>query len=173
MPGGGSSKKRRNLTVVVAAALGAIVLAAGAMVLIPADNPAPSQKEQEKAVEESGEKAVEEPGEKAEDGMRTLVVFEKNENSTPSEPGKLMRARRVKGEIPKTGTVATVKTDEDCAPDATGISNCLNKLRLKGGSMLEVRFSVRALEHPQARICDDCLLHCTDVMRRAIYEGTC
>ncbi len=40
-------------------------------------------------------------------------------------------------------------------------------------SMLEVRFSVRALEHPQARICDDCLLHCTDVMRRAIYEGTC
>ncbi len=42
-----------------------------------------------------------------------------------------------------------------------------------GRAMLEVRFSVRSAAHPQARICDDCLLHCSDVVRQAIYEGSC
>ena len=73
------------------------------------------------------------------DSMRTLVVYKKNSKPEPSAPGNLMNARIVKGSVPKGGMVATVKTDEDCAPNSEGISNCLNKLRLKNGSMLEVR----------------------------------
>ncbi len=127
----GSSNKRRNLIAIATAVIGVIALSVGAAVLISADDRAVSQKKQGKVAEESGEKA--------EDGMRTLVVFKTSKNPAPSAPNGLMRARRVKGEIPKTVTVATVKTDEDCAPNSAGISNCLNKLRLKDGSMLEVR----------------------------------
>ncbi|KKL08658.1 hypothetical protein LCGC14_2573650, partial [marine sediment metagenome] len=36
-------------------------------------------------------------------------------------------------------TMATVRTDEDCAPDKRGISRCLNKLSLADGSTLLVR----------------------------------
>lgn len=74
-----------------------------------------------------------------EDSIRTLVVYKKNSKPEPSAPGDLMNARLVKGRVPKGETVATVKTDEDCSPNSAGISNCLNKLRLKGGSVLEVR----------------------------------
>ncbi len=71
--------------------------------------------------------------------MRVLVVYKSSSKPEPSAPGNRMNARIVKGKVPRKETVATVKTDEDCAPDSAGISNCLNKLRLKGGSVLEVR----------------------------------
>jgi len=73
------------------------------------------------------------------EGLRTLLVFEKDSKPAPSAPDGVMNGRLVKGKVPRGETVATVETDDDCAPDESGISHCLNKLRLKDGSQLEVR----------------------------------
>jgi hypothetical protein len=54
-----------------------------------------------------------------------------------------MHAQLLKGKLPSRPLMATVTSDEDCAPDAAGISHCLNRLTLDGGRKLAVR-------HPHA-----------------------
>ena len=41
--------------------------------------------------------------------------------------------------MPHAATDATVLSDEDCAADVMGISNCLNRIRLADGSEIAVR----------------------------------
>lgn len=75
--------------------------------------------------------------------VRTLVVTRGKREPPPSLPGATMHALLLKGKLPSRPAMATVKSDEDCAPDAAGISHCLNRLRLEGGSTMAVR-------HPHA-----------------------
>ena len=50
-----------------------------------------------------------------------------------------LHAKLVNGTMPTAVTSATVLSDEQCQPDATGISHCLNRMRLPNGSELAVR----------------------------------
>ena len=43
------------------------------------------------------------------------------------------------GEMPAHAMTAVVETDENCEPDAYGISHCSNQLRLADGRTIEVR----------------------------------
>ncbi len=70
--------------------------------------------------------------------LRVVFVFP-GEASGVSESATVLRAGVVEGVPPSAVTVATVLTDEDCAPDAQGISHCLNELRLPDGTVLTVR----------------------------------
>jgi hypothetical protein len=79
--------------------------------------------------------------------MRTLVVS-KGREPAPSPPGQVLHALRLKGAIPKGAVAATVVSDEECAPDAEGVSHCINRLRLAGGRVLVVRHPHRMMEVP-------------------------
>lgn len=79
--------------------------------------------------------------------VRTLVVSSGAEPA-PSQPGQIMRGRRVEGAMPSGTSLATVLTDEDCSPDAAGISHCRNRIRLSGGRTLTVRHPHRMAEVP-------------------------
>jgi hypothetical protein len=50
-----------------------------------------------------------------------------------------LHARLVSGTMPTGVTSATVLSDEQCQPDTTGMSHCLNRLRLPDGSEMAVR----------------------------------
>ena len=50
-----------------------------------------------------------------------------------------LHAKLVRGAMPRATTEATVLTDEQCQPDARGVSHCLNRLRLSDGTQIEVR----------------------------------
>ena len=50
-----------------------------------------------------------------------------------------LHAKFVEGTMPAAATSATVLTDEQCQPDARGVSHCLNRLRLPDGTDIEVR----------------------------------
>jgi hypothetical protein len=50
-----------------------------------------------------------------------------------------LHAKLVSGTMPRVATQATVLTDEQCQPDAQGVSHCLNRLRLPDNSEIEVR----------------------------------
>lgn len=82
-------------------------------------------------------------------GLRTVLVFTGAE-PRPSPPGTVLNAELLDGRVPARTEVATVLTDEDCNPDAEGISHCLNKLRLPDGSVLSVR-------HPHDMMLVPCL----------------
>jgi hypothetical protein len=69
--------------------------------------------------------------------IRTVVVSRRT--PPPSEPGERLHAKIVRGSMPRASVEALVLTDEDCGPDARGISNCRNALRLADGAMLVVR----------------------------------
>lgn len=71
--------------------------------------------------------------------LRSVRVYRAGATVAPSAPGAVMRTVHVRGPFPGAGTIATVLTDEKCAPDAAGISRCLNKLRLADGRVIEVR----------------------------------
>lgn len=79
--------------------------------------------------------------------MRTVIV-QRGREPAPSEPGEAMRAVLVRGALPAGATAATVTSDEDCAPDARGVSHCLNRLLLPGGRKLVVRHPHRMAEVP-------------------------
>ena len=80
--------------------------------------------------------------------LRTLVVSPRNSDPVPSQPGRTLHARLTSGRMPSAATTAVVTSDEDCAPDAAGISNCLNRLRLADGTRLAVRHPHRMAEVP-------------------------
>lgn len=69
-------------------------------------------------------------------GARTLLVFTGSEPSPSTSPTSL-RVQLVSGSLSADGAV--VLTDENCAPDALGVSHCLNRLRLPSGAELVVR----------------------------------
>lgn len=79
--------------------------------------------------------------------VRTLVVSSEAD-PVPSQPGQTLRGRRVEGAMPSRTSLATVLTDEDCAPDAAGVSHCRNRIRLAGGRTLTVRHPHRMAEVP-------------------------
>jgi len=79
--------------------------------------------------------------------IRTLVVHPRG-HAARSESPQAMKATRVRGSVPRTATIATVRTDEDCAPDAAGVSHCLNRLELPGGRKLVVRHLHRMADVP-------------------------
>lgn len=79
--------------------------------------------------------------------MRRLLVSVRREPA-PSRPGATMRALRLRGVVPRTGAVGTVVSDDDCAPDAAGISHCVNRIRLANGRILRVRHPHRMAEVP-------------------------
>ena len=49
-----------------------------------------------------------------------------------------LHAELVEG-VPTVVTPATVLSDEQCQPDATGVSHCLNRMRLPDGSGMAVQ----------------------------------
>lgn len=49
----------------------------------------------------------------------------------PHNPG-VVPVELVEGEVPPHAVQARVLTDEDCAPDAAGVSHCLNRLDVAG-----------------------------------------
>lgn len=69
--------------------------------------------------------------------VRTLVVS--SAQPPASRPGVLLYGRLVEGAMPTDATEGTVLTDEDCAADFRGISNCLNRIRLADGRRIAVR----------------------------------
>jgi hypothetical protein len=79
--------------------------------------------------------------------MRRLMVSA-DRAPAPSQPGATMRALRLGGVVPRTAAVGTVVSDDDCAPDAVGISHCINGIRLANGRMLSVRHPHRMAEVP-------------------------
>ena len=93
----------------------------------PAEAPAPSA-ESAGAPERSAESAGD---------LRAVIVFDGA--AAPSQVDGPLQVELVWGDLPQPQAVATVLTDEDCAPDAAGISHCLNRLRLADGSELAVR----------------------------------
>jgi hypothetical protein len=62
---------------------------------------------------------------------RTVVIGGMSDSlpGTSNEAGYLMANLRA-GQIPAGATTATVLTDTNCAPDADGISHCLNDLQI-------------------------------------------
>jgi len=64
-------------------------------------------------------------------GGRSLVVARLGETvpGISGETGPLMTTL-VRGQYPDGATKATVRTDENCTPDADGVSHCLNELDL-------------------------------------------
>lgn len=70
--------------------------------------------------------------------QRTVYVYSGREPAA-SPPGPRLHAMRVKGPIPARATVATVLTDENCEPDADGVSHCINRIRLPNGKTLVVQ----------------------------------
>ena len=50
-----------------------------------------------------------------------------------------LHAKLIGGTMPTAAMEATVLTDEQCEPDAQGISHCLNRMRLPNGHEIEVR----------------------------------
>jgi hypothetical protein len=102
-------------------------------------------REQRRASEPSAS-ATEQPS--TESALRTLVVTAGDRRPSPSRPGRALHARLVGGAAPSSPTMATVLADEDCAPNAKGVSNCLNRLRLADGRHVSVRHPHRMSEVP-------------------------
>jgi hypothetical protein len=78
-------------------------------------------------------------------GLRTVYVHD--HPTTPSRPGEPLSAELVRGKL-HGATTATVITDENCQPDAAGVSHCINRLRARGGVRVVVRHNHRMHEVP-------------------------
>ncbi len=76
---------------------------------------------------------------------RTVLVSTGGEPS-PSSPGPVLHVLDLKGSVPSRPVAATVLSDENCEPDAQGVSHCVNRLRLAGGGTLVVRHPHRMME---------------------------
>jgi hypothetical protein len=81
-------------------------------------------------------------------GPRTLVVARRGNRSAMSRPGQTMHGSLVRGRPPKQATLAQVETDENCQPDAQGVSRCTNRLRTSDGKSLTVVHPHRMAEVP-------------------------
>ena len=77
--------------------------------------------------------------------MRTVLVAS-TAPTMPSNPSGPLSTELLEGTLPTGATTATVLTDENCEPDAQGISHCLNRMRLADGSEIAVRHNHRMHE---------------------------
>lgn len=77
---------------------------------------------------------------------RTLVVG--RAQPPVSRPGVVLNAMLVGGRMPHAPTSGVVLTDEDCAADFRGVSNCLNRIRLEDGREIAVRHPHRMSDVP-------------------------
>jgi hypothetical protein len=80
--------------------------------------------------------------------MRTVTVYDKMPAPSPSPVH--LNAGLEEGTLPDRPVVGTVLTDEDCEPDAEGISHCRNVVRIAGGGKVVLR-------HPHAMMEVQCL----------------
>ena len=78
---------------------------------------------------------------------RTVLVSSER-MPAPSVPGSVLHALRISGVVPGSMTRATVLSDRDCAPDARGVSRCVNAMRLSTGRVLAVRHPHRMMNVP-------------------------
>ena len=69
--------------------------------------------------------------------LRTVVL--RRGTVSPSPPGSVLNTQLTTGAMPPGRTTAVVLTDEDCEPDAAGVSHCRNRLLLAGGRRIVVR----------------------------------
>jgi hypothetical protein len=69
--------------------------------------------------------------------LRTVVL--RTGEISPSPPGSVLHTRLMTGAMPADRTTAVVLSDEDCEPDAAGVSHCRNGLLLADGKRLVVR----------------------------------
>ena len=120
---------------VAAAGLAAVVLAVGDSPTTPA---APVPAAQAPGADTSHQRPA---------FVRSLAVSTKAEPAPSAHPER-MRGLLIDGRLPDGVVRATVLTDEDCAPDAHGVSHCRNKLRLPGGRTIEVRHPHRMHDVP-------------------------
>lgn len=79
--------------------------------------------------------------------VRTILVAA-DDSIGISEPGRQLRAVLAEGTIPTAPTMATVMSDENCAPDAQGVSHCRNRLRMEDGTEMAVTHPHRMSEVP-------------------------
>ena len=134
-------------SIIVAGVLGLFAVGAIAFAVAPSgDAAAPSVPSSGKARESVSP---------AQGELRTLLVFRDAEPSRSQ--GAALRAQLLDGRVPAGRNVAVVLTDEDCAPDAEGISHCTNALRLPDGSTFTVR-------HPHSMAAVPCLAPGEDVL---------
>jgi hypothetical protein len=79
--------------------------------------------------------------------VRTLDVAAAGTTEV-SPAGGPLSASYLSGTMPAGPMMATVLSDANCAPDADGVSHCLNRLRLDSGTELTVRHNHRMTEVP-------------------------
>ena len=123
-------ERRRSIKEAAAAlAIAAAVIAAGIFLArVPGDRP---------TVRSHGQEIM---------GLRTVLVSTNDVEA--SQPGRPLHARLVAGAVPTAETMATVMSDEDCAPDAMGVSHCLNRMKLEDGTEMTVQHPHRMSEVP-------------------------
>jgi hypothetical protein len=71
--------------------------------------------------------------------QQRIVLVSPSGPVQPSSPGGVLRVWRLRGEVPASPVEATVLSDEECDPDAAGISRCLNRILMPSGKTLVVR----------------------------------
>jgi len=134
-----------KLPLLVAAAVLAMALIGAAALGTNASTPATSGAVAERphvADDHTGDSAHQKPA-----LTRTLALYTDAEPA-PSAHAERMRALLIKGKLPGGVLEATVVTDEDCAPDANGVSHCRNRLRLPSGRTITVRHPHRMADVP-------------------------
>ncbi|MEX2557700.1 MAG: hypothetical protein WEB06_18975 [Actinomycetota bacterium] len=77
--------------------------------------------------------------------QRTVLVASTGSDQI-SRPGQPLHTVLVSGSVPMTATIATVLSDENCSPDAAGVSHCTNRLRIDGGGEVTVMHPHRMAE---------------------------
>lgn len=60
-----------------------------------------------------------------------------------SLPGQVVTTTVLEGTLPRDPVIATVLTDEDCTPDADGISHCRNRLEVPSGDEVVLQHAHR------------------------------
>lgn len=91
-------------------------------------------------------------------GMRTVLVGATG-SEVISAPGGPLRTQLAKGALPDRAMFGKVLSDEDCTPDAQGVSHCKNRVRLGNGAEL-------TLIHPHRMADVPCLSPGEDVVVR-------
>jgi len=68
---------------------------------------------------------------------RTVIVYDHQPGPSPSQV--TLHAGLEEGQLPAGPVTATVLTDEECEPDAQGISHCRNEVALASGTTVVLR----------------------------------
>ena len=79
--------------------------------------------------------------------VRTVIVTD-DQSTEVSMPGRPLRAVLVTGTMPSGPMMGTVLSDENCEPDAQGVSHCTNRLRMDGGMEMTVMHPHRMADVP-------------------------